>query len=210
MSEWLLPLFPLQLVLFPRQEIPLHIFEERYKQMIGECLETKGEFGIVLAHENAFEKTGCAATVVRVTQRYEDGRMDIVVRGSRRFEILLVNSEMPYLRGETEFFADVDAPPEAGDPIRARALELYFNLEKKLPVEPGAPAEAAVALSDAELSYQIISRLPVDLQFKQSLLALRSEEERLNRVIAYLEALIVRLEAALKARVGASGNGRRH
>jgi ATP-dependent Lon protease len=210
MSEWLLPLFPLQVVLFPRQEIPLHIFEERYKQMIGDCLEAKGEFGIVLANEGSIENTGCAAAVARVTKRYEDGRMDIVVRGSRRFEILLLNSEMPYLRGEPQFFTDDGAPPASSDPRRAKAMELYGSLKKMLPVEPDAPAEVAIEPDDAELSYQIISRLPVDLEFKQSLLPLRSEEERLKRVIVYLETLVARLEAALKARAGASGNGRRH
>jgi Lon protease-like protein len=210
MSEWLLPLFPLQVVLFPRQGIPLHIFEERYKQMIAVCLEIKGEFGIVLAKDDSIENTGCTAAVERVTKRYDDGRMDIVVRGSRRFEILLLNSEMPYLRGEPQFFGDEGAPLASSDARRTRAMELYGSLKKMLPVEQGAPAEAAIELDDAELSYQIMSRLPVDLEFKQSLLPLRSEEERLKRVISYLETLVVRLEAALKARAGASGNGHRH
>lgn len=210
MSEWLLPLFPLQVVLFPRQEMPLHIFEERYKQMIGECMETKTEFGILFVKENSMENTGCAAAVAQVTKRYEDGQLDIVVRGSRRFEILLLNSEMPYLRGEAQFFGDQDAPPASSDPRRAKAMGLYTSLRKMLPAEQGAPPEPAVDPCDAELSYQVISRFPVDLEFKQSLLPIRSEQERLDRVIAYLESLIARLQAALKARASASGNGHRN
>ena len=109
MQQELLPLFPLQLVLLPGAGLPLHIFEERYKEMIGEAINDGTEFGIVLASEKGIVNTGCTAVVQRVVNRYDDGRMDIIARGRRRFEILLLNEEKNYLRGAVEFFDDEDA-----------------------------------------------------------------------------------------------------
>jgi Lon protease-like protein len=99
MQEGLLPLFPLQVVLLPGTQLPLHIFEDRYKQMIGEVLRDKLEFGVVLASEKGLVNTGCTASVDRVLKEYADGRLDILTRGRRRFEILLLNDERTFLRG---------------------------------------------------------------------------------------------------------------
>src|SRR5271154_7478276 len=99
----LLPLFPLQLVVFPRTQLPLHIFEDRYKEMVGEAIANQTEFGIVLAKEDGIVNAGCTVVVEQVVTRYEDGRMDILTRGARRFEIVLLNEEKVYLRGEVEF-----------------------------------------------------------------------------------------------------------
>src|SRR5690349_24929038 len=114
MQQGLLPLFPLQVVLLPGSELPLHIFEDRYKEMIGEVLREKREFGVVLASEKGIVNTGCTATVDRVLREYPDGRMDILTRGRRRFEILLLNEERPFLRGAVEFFDDDE--PDPGSP----------------------------------------------------------------------------------------------
>ena len=99
MQDELLPLFPLQVVLFPRTALPLHIFEERYKEMIGDVLRGHTEFGVVLAGEKGIVNTGCTATVEKVLKNYPDGRMDLLTVGRRRFEIILLNDEKPYLRG---------------------------------------------------------------------------------------------------------------
>ena len=114
MQQELLPLFPLQLVLLPGVELPLHIFEDRYKEMIGEAINDGTEFGIVLASEKGIVNTGCTAVVQRVVNRYDDGRLDIIARGRRRFEILLLNEEKNYLRGAVEFFDDEDVEGGAG------------------------------------------------------------------------------------------------
>src|ERR1700730_13359697 len=106
MQDGLLPLFPLQVVLLPESQLPLHIFEDRYKEMIGEVLRDKLEFGVVLASEKGIVNTGCTATVDRVLREYQDGRLDILTRGRRRFEILLLNEERPLLRRAVEFFDD--------------------------------------------------------------------------------------------------------
>src|ERR1700726_1603725 len=111
MQDELLPLFPLQVVLFPRTSLPLHIFEERYKQMIGEVLRGKAEFGVVLAGEKGIVNTGCTASVEKVVKTYPDGRMDLITIGRRRFEIILLNDEKSYLRGAVEFFDDEGAQP---------------------------------------------------------------------------------------------------
>src|SRR5262249_19480674 len=102
----LLPLFPLQVVLFPGAALPLHIFEDRYKEMIGEALRDKSEFGILLASSNGLASVGCTATIDRVLHEFPDGRLDILTRGRRRFELLLVNEERNFLRGSVEFFDD--------------------------------------------------------------------------------------------------------
>jgi Lon protease-like protein len=206
-ADWFLPLFPLKLVLFPHAELALHIFEERYKQMIGECLEHGWEFGIVLAEEDSLNSTGCTASILRVVKKYDDGRMDIIARGQRRFEILHLDHAMPYLRCEAQLFDDEEAEPPSED-ARRQALELYNDLAKKLADEnPDAAAQAPDA-GDPQLSFAIAGRLPAELAFRQSLLPLRSESERLRRVILHLQQLTLRLTVVAKARARAGGNGR--
>src|SRR5271156_6281151 len=98
MQQGLLPLFPLQVVLLPGGELPLHIFEDRYKEMMGEVIRNHQEFGVVLANDKGI--------VDKVLREYPDGRMDILTRGRRRFEIMLLNDERAFLRGTVEFFDD--------------------------------------------------------------------------------------------------------
>src|SRR5260370_30303479 len=106
MQEELLPLFPLQVVLFPRTSLPLHIFEERYKQMMGEVRRGNSEFGVVQAGEKGIVKTRCTATIAKVLKEYPHGRMDLLTLGPPRFEIILLNDDEPYLRGAVEVFDD--------------------------------------------------------------------------------------------------------
>ena len=103
MQVWL-PLFPLQVVLLPEAELPLHIFEDRYKEMIAEVLRDKIEFGVVLASDKGIVNTGCTAVIERVLREYPDGRLDILTVGRRRFEIERINDERAFLRGEVELF----------------------------------------------------------------------------------------------------------
>src|ERR1700693_6448364 len=107
MQGWL-PLFPLQVVLLPDAEPPLHIFEDRYKEMIAEVLRDKIEFGVVLANEQGIVGTGCTAVIERVLREYPDGRLDILTVGRRRFEIVSLNEERSFLRGSVEYFDDED------------------------------------------------------------------------------------------------------
>src|SRR4029077_11961800 len=127
MQEELLPLFPLHVVLFPRAPLPLHIFEERYKQMVAEALRDKSEFGIVQAGDKGIVNTGCTASIEKVLKKYPDGRMDLLTVGRRRFEIILLNDEKPYLRGAVEFFDDEASEPIPPD-VRERVMMAYNDI----------------------------------------------------------------------------------
>src|SRR5678815_4800914 len=147
MQDKLLPLFPLQVVVFPRTQLPLHIFEERYKEMVGEAIRNKSEFGIVPAKEDGILNAGCTVLVDTVLKTHPDGRMDIVTRGIRRFEIMMLNQEKSYLRGEVSYYDDDD--PEPGpEETQTEALKLYRSWSE---IEGRSDA----VLTDAQLSFQL-------------------------------------------------------
>jgi uncharacterized protein len=196
----LLPLFPLELVLFPGVPLPLHIFEPRYREMIGECLRDASEFGIVRESEAGVAKAGCTAEILDVTKRYDDGRLDILVEGRRRFEIVSVDDERAFLRGEVRFFDD--EPSQASTAAAQHAIRLYLQLLALADVEAENPPEPG-----PNLSFLITSGFPLELDFKQELLESRSEAQRIGRIVAYYETLLPRLQRALKARKRAGGNG---
>ena len=137
MDEIILPLFPLEVVLLPEEPLPLHIFEERYKQMIGECLEAQrtgnghGDFGVILLREQALSTVGCTARIVNVTKKYPDGRMDILTVGKRRFELLLTNDARPYLEGSVLFFDDEESDI-ASDSAAELAIKGFRDIVRKL------------------------------------------------------------------------------
>jgi Lon protease-like protein len=192
--EPLLPLFPLDLVLFPHTNLPLHIFEERYKEMIHDCLENRWEFGMLAVQEQTVKNIGCTASISDMMARFPDGRMNIMVRGGRRFEITELNEEKSYLRGKPQFLDD-DAAEPAAEELRLRAIQLYDRLIE-LADTPTRTLQDAPRYTDTQLSYRLMAAVPADLGWKQSLLELRSEPERLNRVIIYFEKLIEYLDKA--------------
>ncbi len=200
MESPLLPLFPLDAVLFPDTPLPLHVFEARYKEMIGECLERKLLFGVVRAKENALAEIGCTAEIVAVTKKYEDGKLDIVTEGRRRFQIRNVNHERSFLQGEVVYFEDEPGPKKSGDV--ERAVKLHVQIMELLAAEAGPPDP-----EDPQLSFHLAGPLPLDLDFKQTLLGLRSESERVIGLIEYYEAILPNLRRAVKARQKAGGNG---
>ena len=200
MERPLLPLFPLEVVLFPDTPLPLHIFEPRYKEMIAECLQHKLAFGVVRAKESSLAEIGCTAEIVAVTKKYDDGRLDIVTEGRRRFQIRNVNHDRSFLQGEVAYFEDEPAPPK-GDDIQ-RALKLHSQIMALLAAET-APSDP----EDPQLSFHLAGALPLDLDFKQTLLGLRSESERVIGLIEYYEAILPNLRRAVKAREKAGGNG---
>ena len=131
--------------------------------------------------------------------------MDIVVRGTRRFEVLFLDRAKPYLRSAAQFFEDEGEAVAEGDGRRKQAIELYQQVTRLLESEESNP----LAADDLQLSYRILARLPVDLSFKQSLLEIRSESERLTQVVGYLRKVTARLELVTHTRAKAGGNGRR-
>jgi Lon protease-like protein len=196
----LLPLFPLDVVLLPGTPIPLHVFEPRYREMIGECLERKLPFGIVRAKEDSIAEIGCTAEILEVTKRYDDGRLDIICEGRRRFEVMGLNQERTFLQAEVTYFDD--EPGRAATDQIDEALRLYQDLMRLAEAESEAPEASA-----DQLSFQLAAPMPLDLDFKQTLLGMRSERERIAAVVAYFQALLPRMRRAVRARQKAGGNG---
>ena len=196
----LIPLFPLEVVLFPGVPLPLHIFEPRYKEMMGECLRDRTEFGVVRVVNDGIAAAGCTAAILDVIKRYDDGRMDILSEGRRRFETIALDQERSFLRGEVAFFDD--EPSEASTAAAQRAIRLYLDLLALADVEAENPPEPG-----PNLSFLITSGLPLELDFKQQLLESRSEAKRIGLIVEYYESLVPRLKRALKARKKSGGNG---
>ena len=193
----LLPIFPLELVLLPGVPLPLHIFEPRYKEMIAECLEQKKPFGVVRASSDGVADIGCTAEIMSVTKKYDDGRMDIVTRGVERFEVIEVNEDRSFLQAEIAMVHDED-DDEPGTPAAemvTQAVRLHAEVAKLAGAEPSGPDEHA-----GNLSFLLAGSLPLDLDFKQSLLSTLSERKRLEAVVGYLEAILPGLRRASKAR----------
>ena len=180
MPEPLLPLFPLGLVLFPNTVLPLHIFEERYKEMIGEAIGLETEFGVVLANERGIVNVGCTAKILRVAEKYPDGRMDIVTLGQQRFEIQALDHERSFLRGEIAYFFDADRTMNPG--LRTRARDVFEA------AFPEGDFAFEIEWEDDQLSFQLAQALP-DLETKQVLLQMRLEDDRLHKLIEVLPTL---------------------
>jgi Lon protease-like protein len=201
MSSRMIPLFPLNVVVFPRTRLPLHIFEERYKEMIGDAIRDDSEFGIVLAREDGIVNVGCAVKVEKVLEMYPDGRMDVLTVGSRRFEIAELNEERAYLQGEVRFFDDEDFSPTPVD-AREQALEAY----KTLDALPDSRERQTPNLEDPQLSFQLAQGVP-DLDFLNGLLRQRSETARLKALSAFLADYVPKQRAIEKMKTLAPTNG---
>ena len=204
MALQLVPLFPLPLVLLPAMPLPLHIFEDRYKEMMGEIIasseagHSESEFGVVLAKNEGIINIGCTASVQKVMRRYEDGRLDLLAMGRRRFRIAGINEDRSYLRAEVEFFEDVDLTEVPAD-LKARA---GFAHQKLLALE-GRESDGA---SSTRLSFQI-ARLLDDVEKRQTVLALRSEVERLEFLVRAVPEYVVQQERITLAKRVAPLNG---
>jgi Lon protease-like protein len=196
-----LPLFPLDVVLLPGAPLPLHIFEPRYKEMIAECLKLKTMFGVVRAQENGLAGVGCTAEILTVTKEYEDGRLDIVTQGVNRFEVMEVNQERSFLQAEVFYLQDEPGAPS--NQQLSRLLELHNEILQLA----GAVPEQASVTADPQLSFRLAGALPLDLDFKQVLLGMRSEVERVEALTTYFENVLPKLRRTLHIRQKAGGNG---
>jgi Lon protease-like protein len=197
----LLPLFPLDAVLLPGAPLPLHVFEPRYKEMIAECLERKQRFGVLRAKNSEVAEIGCTAEILNVVKKYDDGRMDIVTQGRQRFEVMQINSERSFLQAEVFYLRD--DPGTATREETSRALELHGEIMKLAGSEPESESE----VSKQELSFHLAGSLPLDLDFKQTLLGMKSEPERLQAVITFFENILPNVRRTLHVRRKAGGNG---
>src|SRR4051794_12522584 len=197
------PLFPLGLVLLPTELVPLHIFEERYRQMIGECLDTGEEFGIVWLSDSGLKDIGCSARVARLLKRMEDGRMDVLVQGVSPFRLLRRIEDMPYPAGEIELLDDSEAEP---DPTTATdARDLYADLVERVTDE--RPDAADLGEMGA---YDMAATIEFALDAKQVLLELRSEADRMTAVAELFGKTMQRLDFSERAGEVARSNGKIH
>ena len=196
----LLPLFPLDVVLLPGTPLPLHIFEPRYKEMIGECLANNAPFGVVRALEAGIADVGCTAEIVTVTKEYPDGRLDLVAEGRKRFEVLELNRGRSFLQADVLLVPDEPGPPAEED--KTRAVQVHLEI-----LTLAGAVQDLSAADQSALSFYLAGSLPLDLDFKQKLLAMRSESERIQAVAAYLESILPNLRRAARAREKAGGNG---
>lgn len=197
----LIALFPLDVVLLPGAPMPLHIFEPRYKEMIAEAIEGKQPFGIVRAQQDSVAEIGCSAEISEVTKKYDDGRLDIVTEGQKRFQITGLDQERAFLRAEVNFFDD-DEEQSAPKPEAGKLVQLHGEL---LAV---AGAEATgIELDDPQLSFHLAGSVPLDLDFKQNLLGMRSESQRVTAMVEYYALLVPRLKRTIKVKEKSRGNG---
>lgn len=204
MSVNLLPLFPLDVVLFPGMPLPLHIFEPRYQQMIRHCREQRQEFGVILARREGIARVGCTAEIVKTIKQYPDGRCDILTIGQSRFRLLEVFEDLPYLQGRVDFLPDEDASL-ADSAASARLRELFQQAHNLI---HGQPASLPETTSGHSFSFTVAQELSLKLDTKQELLELTSEAERQQHLTEYLDSWLPQLQRVTRVKKRARGNGR--
>jgi Lon protease-like protein len=195
------PLFPLGIVALPHEFVPLHIFEPRYKTMIGECLERETEFGIVWEDEEGVRQVGCACEITEVLERMDDGRMNIVTRGTRPFRVVESQDDLPYPAGTIEFLRDEDEEPDLDAAESARGA--YADL-----VEQATDQRLDQDELQAMDAYAMAATVDFGLDAKQGLLDLRSENARLKLVLRLFRAATKRLDFIERAQARARSNGK--
>lgn len=200
MQQNLLPLFPLKAVLLPGGQLPLHIFEERYREMIGEARRDKSDFGVILANETGLANTGCTAAIDQVLREYPDGRLDILTVGRRRFEVQMLNEERSFLRGTVEYFDDEDESPV--DPrLREEVIRAFLDFQT-----PNSGGLSSEQLASNQLSFRLAEAVE-DLTVRQDLLAERSEAARIRKLAGYLPDLAARERHSRQVKSMAPRNG---
>lgn len=185
-----LPIFPLPLVLFPEMPLPLHIFEPRYREMVQKCIEEEIEFGVVLADQGKFRFTGTSAKIENILKRFEDGRMDILCLGKRRFHIEELSDERCFLQAQVTFFDDDPEPPSALEELRKEAkalLDEYTCLTDQV-----LNSAFFDGLTPQTYSFFMAELNSYTLAQQQALLETKSTRQRLFKVIGGIRSLIER------------------
>jgi Lon protease-like protein len=196
------PLFPLGLVLLPEEIVPLHLFEDRYKQMIGECIEEEREFGIVWLSDDGLKEIGCTAQIAQLLEQMEDGRMNILVKGSMPFRLMRRIEDLPYPAGDIELL-DEDQIDVPDDTLAEQARERYAQLVERITDE--RPDAERLAGLDA---YGMAATIDFALDAKQALLEARSEDERMRMVGELFVNTMKRLDLVERAGERARSNGK--
>ena len=194
-------LFPLPLVLVPGEKTPLHIFEARYRELIGECLDEGVDFGLVLEDEEGMRKVGTRAAVVEVLERFSDGRLNVVVEGRERFRLVELTSGRSFA---TASVAGVDdEPDEPSAEERERLVAAYERVVTAADADVGE-----LEPEGDDLAFQVAARVDLDADVKQGLLELTSERERVVRLSPLLDDTAEAVARDREIRLRASSNGR--
>ena len=214
MSTRRIPIFPLPLVLFPNQLLPLHIFEERYKQMIKDVTETDKVFGINMiepepgrSESDLAELVGCTAEI-NLTLPLDEGRLNIVIVGRERYRILSYTDKLPYHVAEVEFFSDEPDYSESTEQTSKKVRSEFAKLiELASKLNDSSEFDGELPLQPEQLSLLVASALPISNHIKQQLLEMTSTSQRLELVLAYLSEAQAKFEHQLKVRNAAKSNG---
>jgi ATP-dependent Lon protease len=197
-----IPLFPLNVVLLPGADLPLHIFEPRYRSMVRDCLKHKTEFGMLMALPNGVARVGCSAEIIEVVKRYDDGRMDILTVGRAPFRVVRLLEDNPLLEGFVDYLEDREQLP--GAKTRRELVELYEACHTL--IFGDYPKDVSDDQANL-LSYRVASRLPLDLLWKQQILESRTEADRQERLMAYLREWAPHLQKTEELRHRSVGSG---
>jgi ATP-dependent Lon protease len=197
-----IPLFPLNVVLLPGADLPLHIFEPRYLEMVNRCLKDKSEFGILLALPKGVARVGCSAEIIEVVRRHNDGTMDILTVGREPFRVIEFFDENSLAEGCVDYLEDREAPHNS--PLRRELIELYETCHTLIFEDYPKNTDSE---EPAQISFLIAGTLPMDLLLKQQILELRSESDRQERLVGYLRAWAPHLQKTGVMRQRAGGNG---
>lgn len=199
-----IPLFPLNVVLLPGADLPLHIFEPRYLEMVSRCLKDKSEFGVVLAIPKGVVRVGCTAEIIEVVGRNADETMDILTIGRWPFRVIEFFDENPLAEGQVDYLEDRDSP--ANPALRHELIELYETCHTL--IFEDYPKNTDGALPE-QFSFLVAETLPMDVLWKQQILELRSEADRQERLVGYLRAWAPHLQKSgvLRQRAGGNGHG---
>jgi Lon protease-like protein len=195
-------LFPLGIVLLPSERVPLHIFEPRYQELIGECLEDRLEFGLIFADDEGVREVGTRARVVDVLEEFDDGRLNIVIEGGARFRVERLTRGRTFLTAAVEPVTDDEGSWDAT--VGQLALEAFRALAAVAGAEPDEVEETA-----SELSFELAAQVELPAEAKQRLLELTSEQERLRQVTGLLDAVREAMLAAHELGERAKTNGAR-
>jgi Lon protease-like protein len=196
-----LGLFPLGIVLLPTEQLPLHIFEERYKELVGECLEEGGDFGLVYADDDGLRDVGTRARVVEVLTRFEDGRLNILVEGGERFRLTELTDGRSFSTGLVAAIDDVEEPAE--DAAVDEALRLFGALRELTQSEVEVPER-----DDSQLSFALAAKVELPADKKLALLAETSERVRMEQVQELLADALLTAQRVRRAAERAATNGR--
>ena len=207
-TETVIPIFPLGLVLLPQMSLPLHIFEDRYKQMTKECLARDGAFGIVFFSGKQFETKGCTARITKILKRYDDGRLDILTRGENRFSIKELYDKKSYLEASVEFFDD--QPQQNSESKSAQKLaHTCTQLLKQINAMTGqyTDGEFSDQLDTKWISFLAAACEGFSYQEKQRFLEMTNTIKRLQKTAEALEKLVHRLTITREIERIIGGNG---